>query len=521
MKTQSLANLNELPPWERRALGKETKEWVIRKANCLAMVPHGLHDISHTRAGSMYHGVRGKWPLFMIIVSSAGAGRVRIAGGEWILRAGEALLIPPGLPHDMAAMEGGWVFSILNYDPGLWTGMMPSAPRSLPIHAQPLDALIEAFYLEYHADRDPVLLRQLTDIIHTKVLRLSNPDQTAGRLWPIWQRVLEEPDFAWNLGSLACLAHLSEEHLRRISRAEVGRSPMEQVTWLRLQEAARLLLSENHLIEDVAHRVGFESERAFRAAFNRAFDCAPSVYRQQGRETFTRLDVKKQAYSSPVVQRTAGSDWVRHVRRWHALDLSKVANARFSIGDRPWMNGDTPLLGIRPGSKKIHGVPFEILDETKGPSVLMLRSRRCTLDDHGQELPERVRLPVGRSIRGACFLHACGWVQTPGPFASYIFSGAEGERSTLELFALGTAHPEESDGRAANIQDWYFGYDPLDRGDMRPYLVPSSREPGAMSQYFYTLVWHNPKPREKIDFLEVASRPEMDTTLAVVAVVLF
>ena len=510
-----------LPPHEIRTLGKETKEWVIRKEQCPAMIPHGLHDISHTRAGPMYRGARSFWPFLMIIVSVGGSGRVRSGKSEWGLRAGEVLLLPPGLPHDLAAQNGGWVFLVLNYEPASWTGLMPSTPRSLPIHAQPLEAMIQAFYLEYHADHDPVILRELTDIIHAKILRLSNPDQTAGRLWPLWQRVLEEPAFAWNLDSLARLAHLSVEHLRRISRAEVGRSPMEQVTRLRLQEAARLLLSENHLVEEIAHRVGFESERAFRAAFHRTFDCAPSAYRQQGRETFTRLDVQKQAYVSPMIQRTAANDWVRRVRRWHALDLSKVANVRFSLGERPWMNGDTSFLGTRSGTKIIHGVPFTILDETKGPSVLMLRSRRCMLDSNGGELPDRIRLPVGRSIRGACFLHACGWVVTPGPFASYCFIGTGGERSTLGLSALGTAHPEEPDGRAANIQDWYFGYDALDRGDMRPYLVPSSREPGAMPQYLYTLVWNNPKPREKIDYLEVASLPELDTTLAVLAVVLF
>jgi hypothetical protein len=91
----------------------------------------------------------------------------------------------------------------------------------------------------------------------------------------------------------------------------------------------------------------------------------------------------------------------------------------------------------------------------------------------------------------------------------------------VELRSLGTAHPDEADGRGANIQDWYFGYEALDRGEVRSFLLPSSSEPGAVPQTLYTLVWHNPRPKDRIEFLEVRSQPEKDATLGVLAVTAF
>ena len=101
---------------------------------------------------------------------------------------------------------------------------------------------------------------------------------------------MQRPEFNWTIEALSQRAHLSGEHLRRICLNEAKRSPMAQVTWLRLKAAANRLAVGNDVIEDIAHQVGFESERAFRSAFTRNFGCSPSEYRQKNRESFEALN---------------------------------------------------------------------------------------------------------------------------------------------------------------------------------------------------------------------------------------
>jgi|GEM_PF-4107778 len=218
MNAFSPAVIDDLPVWERRIIGRGTREWVIRRMDCPELASHGLRDITHLEAGPMFRLVRKDWPLFMVIVCASGQGRVRCAGEDLVLRAGHALLVPQGTPYDLMTDGPSWIFSMLNYDPGCWSGRMPVTPRCVPLHAQPVESMIEAFYREHYGDRDPVVLRQMVDILHAKMLRLANPQQTSGRLWPVWRRVMQAPAEPWDVGRLSALAHVSDEHLRRLSR---------------------------------------------------------------------------------------------------------------------------------------------------------------------------------------------------------------------------------------------------------------------------------------------------------------
>ena len=62
---------------------------------------------------------------------------------------------------------------------------------------------------------------------------------------------------------MAGIAHVSEEHLRRLCRRRYGRSPMQHLTFLRIQRAKYLLSSTDDKIDSIARAVGYENPFTF------------------------------------------------------------------------------------------------------------------------------------------------------------------------------------------------------------------------------------------------------------------
>jgi hypothetical protein len=256
--------------------------------------------------------------------------------------------------------------------------------------------------------------------------------------------------------------------------------------------------------------------RAFRACFSRELKATPQSYRAESRRKFTAVAVRRGLSSALFPDQTerwtgAYAD-ASDALPWHQLDLSAEVNAAFASGPRPWFG--QPLLHVRAGLKRIHGVPFLIRKE----GAILLRSAHVVSDANGQKLPTRVALAAPSRVTKAYFLHACGWGARPGRFAAYRWHWADGEVTELALIVLGHAHPDEPEGRIANIQDWYYSYNHLGWSQARPYDLKPRADPTAASQFLYTLEWVNPTPARELKHLEVVSDPKEQATLALLAV---
>ena len=82
-----------------------------------------------------------------------------------------------------------------------------------------------------------------------------------------------------SLQQLARTAGVTPRTLTRHFVSVTGLSPQRFVRRVRLELAAQLLRNTNETIRIVAHRVGYDDERAFRRAFEREFGSPPSRYR--------------------------------------------------------------------------------------------------------------------------------------------------------------------------------------------------------------------------------------------------
>ena len=138
---------------------------------------------------------------------------------------------------------------------------------------------IEGLY-ETCADReDRSGMRLWTGLIHHLAGELAKPDQRDPRLWKLWNEVGDDLSHSWTLTEMADLAHVSEEHLRRLRRRALGRSPVQHLIYLRMREARHLLSSTDQKVETIGKAVGYANPFTFSNTFMKWIGCRPSAIR--------------------------------------------------------------------------------------------------------------------------------------------------------------------------------------------------------------------------------------------------
>lgn len=87
------------------------------------------------------------------------------------------------------------------------------------------------------------------------------------------------------LPALAYAVKLSPRSLRTAIREHIGHSVTDELTRLRLAEAARLLRETEMKLESVAHESGITSAKYLWEVFRPAFGQTPVEYREKQRAT--------------------------------------------------------------------------------------------------------------------------------------------------------------------------------------------------------------------------------------------
>lgn len=104
----------------------------------------------------------------------------------------------------------------------------------------------------------------------------------------ILDAVVADPCGDHSLAAMADRAAVSERHLVRMFRVQVGMTPARFVERARLEAAKVLLATGDHNQEVVARRAGFGSSDTMRRTFRRALGVSPSSYRRRFRTTGVR-----------------------------------------------------------------------------------------------------------------------------------------------------------------------------------------------------------------------------------------
>ena len=278
--------LDEKQLLETNRLGADTREMRVRASDCPALANHHIAHTGIADAAVPYEIVRLNLGGTYLLACFEGRGRIFLDGGWRLLRAGECCLAPPHALLAFKAVPGvRWRFAWVRYQqpPDQKPVIATSSPAVARFDPEPLRAAVLGLWHEMQSRTAPASVAHWVELIQIYVTRFASPWQTDDRLGHLWEHVASRLGEPWSLGMLAKYCHLSGEHLRRLCRRELGRSPMNHVIYLRMQLAARLLTTTGDKIETIAHDVGYENPFGFSTTFKNWVGWRPSEYRTRHR----------------------------------------------------------------------------------------------------------------------------------------------------------------------------------------------------------------------------------------------
>lgn len=228
---------------------------------------------------------RADW---LLTYTLAGEGYYRTREGERRCGAGELALLRKGVPHEYGTSAGQiWNFMWAHF-PGMpETGLLPEAEVLIArIPGGAMQRRVLRVFRSVLSDSrvrgefwEELCLNQLSGLL------LLMAGQLADRLDPRISRVvrllsahMQEP---LTIEELAGRVGLSASRLSHLFKAETGRSIVETLNGMRLEQAALLMKQAGRTATEAAYDVGFMSYNHFAALFRRRFGCSPADYRRQ------------------------------------------------------------------------------------------------------------------------------------------------------------------------------------------------------------------------------------------------
>ncbi len=119
----------------------------------------------------------------------------------------------------------------------------------------------------------PLLLEALLDV-----------PQAPSRLEVLKRRMEAEPGLNWSVAAMARTAGVSASRLHSLFRSELGQTPQQLLSALRLRAVQEALASSNASVAELAFRVGYSDQSALTRAMRRATGLTPAAYRRRLRQ---------------------------------------------------------------------------------------------------------------------------------------------------------------------------------------------------------------------------------------------
>lgn len=268
---------------ETHIVGSDTQQEILRSSECSALQSVQIDHVGVCDAAEPYKIVRTKLSGAFLLGTVEGEGAVLLDGRWRSHHAGVVSLAPASSLHAFHAVPGVrwktcWVRFTHEASISRSKAIMPLVGD---FDCRPLMHAICGLQREANSPRDPSSLMLWVELILHYVKRFTTPPNRDQRLDAVFSAVQQDIARPWTVRELAARGNLSTEHLRRLCVNQLGRSPMQQVTALRMQRATHLLASTEHKIETIASDVGYENPFAFSNTFKKITGFRPSKLRSK------------------------------------------------------------------------------------------------------------------------------------------------------------------------------------------------------------------------------------------------
>ena len=287
MDEDDIGDLERFGPetrWECvRSDTHDPRPWLADAPVCSLLKVHNIAHTGRMWARSPFEVIRAEASGTFALVGLEGEGETLVDGKWRHLAAGDICLLPAFAPTGIRSVPGKlWTFAWVRYKETRGTSPILST-HSPVIHQGKVHTLglaIAGLFVECSGNQgDAAALHHWVELIHGFVDRAAQPYHGDDRLWRIWQEVDRDLGRNWRLDDLAEVGKISPEHLRRLAQKQLGRSPIQHLTYLRMRKAVALLAATDEKLETIAAQLGYESPFTFSNAFKRWTGRRPTEYR--------------------------------------------------------------------------------------------------------------------------------------------------------------------------------------------------------------------------------------------------
>ena len=222
-----------------------------------------------------------------LIYCTSGQGAFRFRDGRvFPYHAGEIVVIPPNVVHANSSDEG---FTNIHLNLAEPTYAYSEVFKLQDENTSLFNAFKEARqYYTSDFNKKELVLNALGELIASYVIAFRSNAEFPTTVEKIRNAIIQNytnPDF--ELDEFIRSMPFHYDYLRKVIKKELGMSPLEYMTSLRMRNAERLLSgvwSYGYAISEIAQMCGYNNALYFSRVFRKYYGCAPTQYLKQQKE---------------------------------------------------------------------------------------------------------------------------------------------------------------------------------------------------------------------------------------------
>ena len=212
----------------------------------------------------------------------SGQGKLVTEHNQYTLTANTLIVLPAKQGFEVKIDAAHWDVIWLNLaNTNRWKHLnLVEAQVLYDQKLQPLHFAMELLYSESNTTLREGVMPILSHYLNTT---LQSEPKIGGhnRLTSLFLEVEERLQFDWTIDAMCEQVHYSAPHLHRLCQAQFGKSPMQQLIYLRIKRAKNLLLNTRWPVAHIAAYVGYPNIFNFSKRFKKSVGVSPTDFRNK------------------------------------------------------------------------------------------------------------------------------------------------------------------------------------------------------------------------------------------------
>lgn len=218
----------------------------------------------------------------ILTYTTTGWGKLHTPDGVQYVEPNSLIVLPVGQPflYEIASKEWSMAWVILKDTPR-WQALQGGAIRvDYCESSQVIYHLLCLLYYEQNPRLRRQPLEQLEHYLSESINKLRESHNQGNRLHALFRNIENQLHKKWSVETMSQQIHYSAPHLHRLCNETFGRSPIQQLIFLRIQRALHLLSNTDWPIAQIAGAVGYSDVFNFSKRFKNSTGQTPTQYRK-------------------------------------------------------------------------------------------------------------------------------------------------------------------------------------------------------------------------------------------------